>query len=82
MILLKVSRLCGDSERGRVPVFLTPASMTFPEFQRSDFSRREGLQREERNSQKIIVKPWGKVLAPPQGIYIKMKAFFILERTA
>ena len=42
MILLKVSRLCGDSERGRVPVFLTPASMTFPEFQRSDFSRREG----------------------------------------
>ena len=81
MILLKVSRLWGDSECGKLPVFLTPASMTFPKFQRADFSRREGLQREERNSQKIMAKPWGKVFVPPQGIHITMKAFFILERT-
>ena len=29
---------------------------------------REGTQRQRRNSQETIVRPWGRVLALPQGI--------------
>ena len=31
---------------------------------------REGMQRPGRNSLETIVPPWGRVLVPPQGIYI------------
>ena len=44
--------------------------MTFPEFQKAvAVQGREGMQRSERGSQETIVKPWGRVLVPPQEIY-------------
>ena len=38
---------------------------------------REGIQRQGRNSQETIVQPWGRVLVPPQGMYI----FELFNRT-
>ena len=55
---------------------LHSASMTFPEFQRAGSNScspgSEGMQKQGRSSQEIIVQPWGRVLVPPQGIYIKI----------
>ena len=28
------------------------------------------MQKQERSSQETVVQPWGRVLVPPQGIYI------------
>ena len=45
--------------------------MTLPELQRAAANNgREGMQRSRRSSQETIVQPWGRVLVPPQGIYI------------
>ena len=50
--------------------------MTFPEFQQSRFKQlliREGRgcrDKEETVGKKTIVQPWGRVLVPPQEIYI------------
>ena len=62
----------------RVPSFcvgntLHSASLTFPEFQGADskscLSGEGGTQKQRRGSQEKIVQPWGRVLAPPQGIH-------------
>ena len=64
-----------------VPCFLITenrlhsASMTFLKFQRAGSVANQGrkeMQRRGRNSQVTIVQPWGKVLAPHQGIYPKI----------
>ena len=53
-------------------------SMTFPEVQRADCYKvvatqgREGMQRQGKSSQEIIVTPWDRVLVPPQGIHITL----------
>ena len=48
--------------------------MTFPEFQRlgSNIAHqgREWMPRPERSSQETTGQPWGRVLAPHQGIHI------------
>ena len=49
--------------------------MTFLKFQRAGSVANQGrkeMQRQGRNSQVTIVQPWGKVLAPHQGIYLKI----------
>ena len=52
--------------------------MTFPEVQRADCYKvvatqgREGMQRQGKSSQEIIVTPWDRVLVPPQGIHITL----------
>ena len=52
----------------------TPASMTFlsleGQIQTIANQGREGMQRQGRGSQERIVQPWGRVLLPPQGMYI------------
>ena len=61
----------------RVPSFcvgnmLHSASLTFPEFQGAEtvvYQGREGRQKQRRGSQETIAQPWGRVLAPPQGIH-------------
>ena len=60
------------------PLFLvckeqTPASMTFPEFQRAGLNSpnqgRQRVQRHGRSSQEATVQPRGRGLVPPQGIH-------------
>ena len=60
------------------PLFLvcreqTPASMTFPEFQRAGLNSpnqgRQRVLRQGRSSQEARVQPRGRVLVLPQGIH-------------